>query len=157
MNKFIILLLVTVGLFSCDMENRKPEYKRFENVQVKNFTVNNITITADAIIFNPNGVSIFLNKTEIDVFANDIKVSHISQTEHTEITKKSEFKIPLKAKFKPQDLVKDEGSILDILSSGLKSFTDKNMDLKFVGTATFQVAGIPFDVPIEYEEKVDLR
>ena len=156
MNKFIILLLITVGLYSCDIENRKPEYKRFENVQVQDFTANRIVISADIIIFNPNGISAFLNKIEIDVFVNDIEVSHISQTKKTEITKNSEFNIPLNAKFKPQDLIKKEASILDIISISLKSFQDKNIYLKFVGTATFEVAGLPFDVPIEYEEKVDL-
>lgn len=157
MNKFIILLLVTVGLFSCDIENRKPEYKRIENVQVVDFTARNIVITADAVVFNPNGVSAFLNRVDINVFANDIKVTNISQTKNTEITKKSEFKIPLKASFKPKDLVKDEGSILDMISSGLKSYQEKTIDLRFKGFATFQVAGVAFDVPIEYAETVDLK
>lgn len=157
MNKFILLLLITVSLFSCDMDSRKPEYKRFENVQVKDFTAQNIIITADAVVYNPNGVSAFLNKIEIDVFANDIEVSHISQTKNTEITKKSEFNIPLKARFKLQDLVKDEGSILDILSGGLNAYKNKTIDLKFEGFATFQVAGVSFDVPIEYEEVVKLQ
>lgn len=157
MNKYAYFLFLTIFLFSCDMENRKPEYKRVENVQLKKFTAQKIEITADIIIFNPNGVSVYLNKTEIDVFANDIKVSHISQTENTEITKKSEFKIPLKAKFKPKDLIKNEGSVLDLFSNALKSLKNKKIDLRYSGKATFMVAGIEIDVPIDYEDVIELK
>ena len=156
MKNILYILVFSLFVFSCNIENKKPEYRQIENVQVKDFSENNITITADAIVFNPNNVSVFLQNTEIDVFANEIKVSHISQTENTEITKKSEFKIPLKANFKLQDLIKDEASILDILSNALNTYKDKKIALKFNGTATFKIAGIEFDVPIEHTEIVNL-
>jgi len=156
MKNILYILVFSLFVFSCNIENKKPEYRQIENVQVKDFSENNITITADAIVFNPNNVSVFLQNTEIDVFANEIKVSHISQTENTEITKKSEFKIPLKANFKLQDLIKDEASILDILSNALNTYKDKKIALEFNGTATFKIAGIEFDVPIEHTEIVNL-
>lgn len=154
---FFFLLATAFFIFSCNIENKKPEFKRIENVQIKDFTAQNIEITADAIIFNPNPISIFLINTELDVFANEIKVSQISQTKNTEITKKSEFTIPLIAKFKLQDLLKDEASIMDIISSSLNTYKDKKINMKYIGKATFKVAGISFDVPIEQEEIVELK
>ena len=158
MNKFLLFLLVsTTLLFSCDIENRKPEFKRVENVKVNSVSARHTEVTADIIVYNPNSVSIFLNTTEIDVFANEMKISHISQTANTEITKKSEFKIPIKANMNLMDLIKDESSVLNIINSSLSTFKDKKIELNFTGTAQFQVAGISFDVPIEYQEIVELN
>lgn len=157
MNKVLLFLISSVLLFSCDIENRKPEFKRVENVKVKSLSTTLTEVTADIIVYNPNGVSVTLNTTEIDVFANDLKISHISQTKNTEITKKSEFKIPLKANLNLMDLIKDESSILNIINSGLSSYKDKKIDLNFTGTAQFQVAGIAFDVPIEHQEVVEIK
>ena len=157
MKNYIVLFLTVLIFSSCNFESRKPEFKKIKNVKVVNFSINNTVITADAILYNPNGVSIFLNKTEVDIFANDIKVSHVSQTENTEITKKSEFKIPLKAKFKLSDLVKDKSSILDIITSGINTLEDQTIDLRYVGFATFQLAGVEIEIPIDYEESVELK
>lgn len=150
-------MLSTTLLFSCDIENRKPEFKRVENVNVKSLSTTLTEVTADVVVYNPNGVSVFLNTTEIDVFANEMKISHISQTQHTEITKKSEFKIPIKANMNLMDLIKDESSVLNLINSSLSGFKDKKIDLNFTGTAQFEVAGISFDVPIEYQEVVELK
>lgn len=157
MNKIILFLIATTFLFSCDIENRKPEFKRVENVNVKSLSATLTEVTADVVVYNPNGVSVFLNSTEIDVFANDLKITHISQTENTEITKKSEFKIPIKANMNLMDLIKDEASVLNIINSSLSGFKDKKVDLNFTGTAQFKVAGISFDVPIDYQEVVELK
>ncbi len=157
MRNYLSIFIISIVFLSCNLDNRKPEYKRVENLQLVDFRANKIIIKADAIIYNPNGISIYLNKTEIDVFANDIKVSHISQAEKTEILKKSEFKIPLKVIFNPKDLVESKGSIIDILSNVLKSLENNKIDLKFKGKATFQVAKLEFDVPIEYEDELLLK
>ena len=55
------------------------------------------------------------------------------------------------------DLIKDESSVLNIINSSLSTFKDKKIELNFTGTAQFQVAGISFDVPIEYQEIVELN
>lgn len=148
---------MTLGLSACNIENRKPEFKRFENLKVKSISSTIYDIDADVVVYNPNGVSVYLNKTDIEVFANEIKISTIKQTNRTEVSKESEFSIPLKANLNVMDLVKDESSVLNIINSSISAFKDKKVDLKFNGTAEFEVAGVKFDVPIEYEEIVNLK
>lgn len=156
MKYLFIIIASSIFLYSCNLENKKPEFKRFENVKISNLSSNTLKISAELIVYNPNNISVYLNNTEVDVFVNNIKVSHVSQTENTEILKKSEFKIPLKVNFNLNDLIKNESSIIDIISGSVNVFKDKKIDLKYIGTATFKIANIEFDVPIKYEETLAL-
>lgn len=157
MKKIIAIAFVLVSISACNLNNRKPTFKRVENVEVVKATLMNTVITADAVVYNPNGVSVYLNKTEIDVFANEVLVTHISQTEHTEISKKSEFNIPLKANFALNKLLEDGNMISNLLNGGLKALKNETIDLQYKGTATFEVAGVEFDVPIDYTDEVVLK
>lgn len=154
---FLFIILSSIGISACNFENKKPEFKRIENLNVKSLSTTITEITADLVVYNPNNVSVFLNKTEIDVFANEIKISQISQTKNTEIRKKSEFKIPIKANLNLIDLIKNESSILNLINSSISSFENKKIDLNFSGTAKFETAGIGFDVPIEYQEVIEFK
>lgn len=157
MRKIITFIILIIVLFSCDIQYKEPEFKRIENIFVEKISDKNITITSDVVFFNPNNVSAFLTGAELDVIANEVKVSHISQTTNIEISKQSEFKAPVKANFKPSELVKDKSSIIDLISGGLEYFKNKTIDIKYVGTLQFKVAGIKFNVPLEFEEKVKVK
>ena len=157
MYKIITFSLLITLFISCDIQYKEPEFKRIENIFVEKISDKNITITSDVVFFNPNNVSVYLIGTELDVIANEVKVSHIYQTANTEIPKQSEFKTPIKVNFKPSELVKNKSSIIDLISGGLEYLKDKTIDIKYVGTLEFKVAGIKFDVPVEFEEKVKLK
>ncbi|MGB0886347.1 MAG: LEA type 2 family protein [Chitinophagales bacterium] len=156
-NTLIYILFIAMALSACNIEDRKPEFKRFENLNVKSISSTIYDIDADVIVYNPNSISVYLNNTDIDVFANEVKISTIKQTNKTEVSKKSEFSIPLKANLSLKDLVKNESSVLNIINSSLSAYKDKKIDLKFIGTAEFEVGGIKFDIPIEYDEVVNLK
>ncbi len=155
--KKLVLLLMSVTLLSCNFENRKPEFKRFENIVVEKFTSSKIIINADAIVYNPNGISIYLNKTEIDVIVDEKKVSHISQTNSTEISKNSEFKVPIKATFKPSDLFDKKATILDIVLKYKDKLKNKNINLNYDGNMEFGVGEFTFAIPVEYQQEVLLK
>lgn len=153
----VFLLLCSVAFFACNIDNKKPEFKRIENLDVKSLNTTLTEITADVVVYNPNGVSAKLNTMEIDVFANELKVTHISQTKNISIAKKTEFIVPIKANINLMDLINNESSILNLINTGLSGFQEKKIDLNFVGTAEFEVAGVKFDIPISYQEVVELN
>jgi len=158
MKKTILFLLLSgILLFSCTLDNKKPEFRRIENLEVKSLNTILTEITADVVVYNPNGVSAKLNTMEIDVFANELKLTHISQTNNISIAKKTEFIVPLKANMNLMDLIKNESSIINLINSGLSGFTEKKIDLNFVGTAEFEVAGLKLDIPISHKEVIELN
>ena len=154
--KHFLFLLLTITIFSsCNTDAIEPKFQKIENISVSDLTANKVQINADAVIYNPNPISVFLNNVELDVFANDLKVSHISQTKQTEIAKKDNFNIPLSVSFNPTTLFKD--NLMGLLESALGAYQQEKVELKFIGYAQFEVKGIKFTVPIEYEDEILLK
>lgn len=153
----LFILLSSVFFLSCNIEKQKPQFRGIENVNVKSLQTTLTEVSADVVVYNPNSVSIKLNRIEIDVFANEIKLSHISQTKSVSIEKKSEHKIPIKSNINLIDLIQNESSILNIINSSLSGFQEKKVNLDFVGTSEFEIAGLKFVLPIKYQEVIELN
>lgn len=154
MRIYLLPLFFTL-LMACNTDAVKPKFKNIQNIIVEDLNYNNITINADAVVYNPNPVSIYLNNVDVDIFVNDVKVSHVSQTAKTEIKKKDNFNIPLKTSFTPKKLLEDNWA--GLLSGALNSLQNKQVDVKYTGTATFDVKGIEFSIPINGLEEIVLK
>lgn len=48
MNKFLLLSTLLIGITSCSI-SKKPEFKYVDNIEVKNVSMRNITLKADAV------------------------------------------------------------------------------------------------------------
>ena len=117
-NRSILALSILFLFAACNTEAIEPKFQKVENIIVNDLTVSNVMISGDAVIYNPNPVSIYLNEVEVAIFANNIEVGHVNQSKQTEIAKKSDFSIPLTAKFNPQKLFKGNlRGLLEILMS----------------------------------------
>jgi LEA14-like dessication related protein len=149
---FLILLFL---LSACKTKAIEPKFQKIENIVVTDLKATNVTITADAIIYNPNPVSIFLNTVELDVFANELNVGHLKQTKQTEIAKKDNFNIPVAVSFNPTALFQD--NLMGLLEAALSSYQGEKIELKFIGYAQFELKGVKFTVPIKYEDKILLK
>ncbi|MCB9226277.1 MAG: LEA type 2 family protein [Chitinophagales bacterium] len=154
MKKYLLPLFL-IFLAACSTEAVKPKFKTIQNIVVEDLNYTNITINADAVVFNPNPVSIYLNNVDVDIFVNEVLVSHVSQTAKTEIKKKDNFNIPLKTSFTPKQLLKDNWA--GLLSGALNSLQNKQVDVKYTGSATFDVKGIEFSIPIDGTEEIILK
>ncbi len=140
---------------ACNREAVEPKFQKIENITVDDLTATKVSISADAVVYNPNPVSVYLNSIDLDVFANDMKVGKVVQTKQTEIAKKDNFAIPLNISFNPKELFKD--NLYGLLESALNSYTQQKVQLSFVGSAQFEVKGIKFMVPITYEDEILLK
>lgn len=155
MKNTLFFLLSLIALSACNRDAIEPKFQKIENIVVKDLTASKVQIDADAVVYNPNPVSIQLNNIEIDVFANDLKVSHVSQSKMTVIAKRDNFNIPLSLSFNPTELFQD--NLIGLLESALGSYQQQKVDLTFIGYAQFEVKGIKFTVPIEYEDEILLK
>ncbi|MCD8528966.1 MAG: LEA type 2 family protein [Chitinophagales bacterium] len=118
---------------------------------VKNLSASNVEIEGVAVFYNPNYVGINVDKIDIDIFANDILVGHVAQSEPTEIAKRSNFYLPMKVSFNPQKLFKDD--LQSILNAALNSYLNSKVDLRYEGKASFNVKKLPFSIPIKLRRR----
>lgn len=140
--------------FSCSSP-QEPVFKTLDNVKTTKANAQEITVTAEAVYFNPNGISLTLSATDIDVFANDVEVAKIAQDLAAEIPAKSEFRIPLTFSAKPRDIYqKDKGGLI---GGALNALLNKKVDVRYSGTVTVKMLGIPYTSEIDYEEVVSLK
>ncbi|MCB0510353.1 MAG: LEA type 2 family protein [Bacteroidetes bacterium] len=150
-----MLFLLSLLWYSCNTEAIEPKFQRVENIEIIDLNANKVSIIGEAVLYNPNPVSIFLDSIELDAFANELKVGHISQTKRSEISKKSEFAIPLSLEFNPNSLVND--NLFSLLESAFNAYALQKIELEFKGYASFDVKGFRFKVPISYSDEILLK
>lgn len=147
------LLLLATFLISCS-NPMNPEFKTMENVKFKSASISkklNFTLTADAIFYNPNVVGINISALDLDIMINKKKVSKIRQDVSAKIASKSDFKLPVEFDVPLTEVFKDlELSLGDI-------FKKQEIDYHIKGTATVNVAGIDIEIPVDYEDKEELK
>lgn len=155
MKNYSLLIVLSLFWFSCNTEAIEPKFERVQNLNIVELNANKVNITGEAVLYNPNPISIYLDSIELDAYANELKVGHISQTKRSEISKKSEFAIPLSVVFNPSSLVQD--NLFSLLESALNAYALEKVELEFKGYASFDVKGIRFKVPISYTDEILLK
>lgn len=153
--RYLFLFITLVSLAACSTEAVEPKFQKIENIKVVDITSNNVRIDADAVIYNPNPVTVYLNKIEVEIFANNTKVGNVLQTQQVDIPKKDNFYVPLEVSFNPKELFKD--NLGGLLESAMNSYLNKKVDMLYQGYAQFEVKGITFDIPFTYEEEIKLE
>ncbi len=155
MKKSLLSLFILLLLGSCNTDAIEPKFQKVENIVVRDLSATKVNIEADAVVYNPNSVSIFMNSIELDVYANETLVGHVSQTRQTEIAKKDNFSIPLAVSFNPTRMFKDNP--MGLLESAVNAYTNQKVTLELEGSAQFEVKGISFNVPIAYQGEILLK
>lgn len=153
MKKYFPLLITLISIASCSGP-KEPEFLRIENIKTEEKGKFDYQVKADFIMFNPNSIGAKLIKTELEIFANNIKVGVANQRIYSEVPANSEFTIPVDCTFGIKDIMADQGGSLGGL---LNAVLEKKIDLKYTGTIRLKVAGVEFDVPVEHEQEVVLK
>lgn len=153
MKYYIPTLLILLQLFSCSGP-KEPEFLRIENLKTEQKSKMDYKVTADFIMFNPNSIGAKLIKTDLDIFVNKVKVGNANQRIYSEVPANAEFTIPVDCTFGIKDIMADQGGSLGGL---LNAVLEKKLDLKYEGTIRLKVAGIEFDVPVEYEQEIVIK
>jgi LEA14-like dessication related protein len=150
--QFYFLLLVI--LFSACSAPQEPIFKNISNIRSTNISTKKITITAAAIYHNPNSVGGELSAIDIAVDVNGINTAKIVQDVAIKVPAQSEFSVPLTFDAAPLDIFENNrnGVIGGILNAALS----RKVNLHYRGEVRMKIAGIPYTLPIDYEEEVKL-
>ncbi len=139
-------------LASCS-KPQSPEFKKIDNIEVREFTFKNVVLKADAHFYNPNKKGIMLKSTDIDVLIDEILVGKVNQDVETKIEGMSDCVLPLVVNFPPEKILKGKG----FLDSFLTAVTQKEVLVNYKGNVTVEILGIGVKVPVNGQEKVVIK
>ena len=143
MNKYYILLFLV--FFSC-----KPiepvEFIEIKNVKVDNLADNEIKISADLILNNPNKVKIIISQINIGIYAEDILLVKIDDNNKLELSNSTDTKINIQGDIDVKNLEKflNQRGIALLLRN-------ENISLKFKGAIEVKAYGIKDVIDIDYQ------
>jgi hypothetical protein len=126
-----------------------------ERVHVDMISTGRITIMADAVGYNPNALGGTLERTNIQVYANDLPVATIVQDLGAPLDPQADFRIPLQFDTSPRALFQDEAG--GLLQGIVNAVVDRQVDLRYEGTLIVTMAGLEWEVPVAYEETVAIK
>ena len=148
--------LASLLLIICCISCSKPEIPEFVGVtdlQITEVQGTNVGISGNLEYFNSNSISGKLLHLDVEVFINKIPITIINKDYDQTIEAKSAFKIPIETTFSLSDLLNHQSILGDILNI----MTIKKFTIHYKGTAQMEIAKIPFPVPFDYEEEIELE
>jgi hypothetical protein len=153
MCKQICFLLLVFFLSACSAP-QEPIFLKINNIRSTNVSTRKITITAEAVYHNPNSVGGELSAIDVQVEVNGIDAAKIIQDVAIAVPARSEFSVPLTFDAAPLDIFENDrnGVIGGILNAALS----RKVMLHYRGEVSMKIAGIPYRLPIDYEEEVKL-
>lgn len=149
-NYLFVSIFLVISITSCKVYE-DPEFRDIENLSIKKFGKNEIVVTADAILYNPNRVSITLNEIDLNISVNNIEVNHFKQTQSSKINGRKEFRLPVEISFPTKKIFDNLLSTLAILQN------KQELEIKYEGQVRFKAIGINFKVPVDYEGKIGFK
>lgn len=148
---FLMFLLL---LSSCTV-NKAPEFIGIENLKFSEKTNDAIELNADLKFHNPNDIGCELSEVDIDVKVNDVSVGKLSELQMTKIDKNNDFSIPTTIQISPKEFF---GSNLGgLLGGALNAILNKEIKVNYSGKVKLKKLGIPFEIPIDKDEVVQLK
>ncbi|MCK5401164.1 MAG: hypothetical protein KAJ28_05975 [Flavobacteriaceae bacterium] len=153
MRKICYLLFLSFITFSCSF-TEKPEFINIENVRVQSANLSKIVINADAVFENLNDIGGNLELKNLEVFANNVKVSTINSKKFN-VPIKDKFSIPIKVSFSPKQIFDDQKK--GLLSNIFNSIANKEVVLDYKGVITYSLGDFSYDYNINYSDKVVLK
>ncbi|WP_299220686.1 hypothetical protein [uncultured Aquimarina sp.] len=153
MKKLLLLSTIFAVITSCSV-SKKPEFKYVANIDVKNISMRNVTIKADAVFNNPNNLNGKLSVDDIHVFVDNIDVGTISSQEF-DVPSKKEFTIPLEGTFSLSKIYKENKN--NLLGSVLKMAQTDSLLIHYKGNIRYHLGNFSYPYKIDKEQKISLN
>ncbi len=134
------LLLYLILTFSCSAP-KDLEFREFKNLSLQKVGFSGTTLKVDLVYFNPNKMSLELNRTDLDIYVNDNFFGHSTQNIQVKIPRKQVFSIPLAV----------EVDMKNLLKNSLAGLLNKEVTIRVVGKIKVGKAGVFKTFPLDYK------
>jgi len=125
-----------------------------DNVVVKNVSLRNVTLSANAVFHNPNNLKGKLSIDNIHIFVDNIDVGVIS-SESFSVPSKNEFSIPLEGTFSLSKIYSNNKN--DLLSSVLSAIKRDSVDIQYKGSIRYHLGSFSYPYKIDKSQKIALQ
>lgn len=144
--RFILGVITVLLIISCENAYEEVVFMEINNVKILNAASENLELTGDCVLFNPNGVGLDLTKAKFDVFVNGRKTVEINQDLDIEMPANEEFILPLRATMSPKDFYGEKGK--GLFAATLQVLAKQKVDIKYKGTINAGKGIVNFEVPV---------
>ena len=138
--------LAIIFLFLIGCKPIEPvNFVEVQNVKINSSTDNQINISAEIVLDNPNKFKITIEYIDVDIFAEDIILVDINENEPRELSESSQTTVNITGEVNLKNLeefLNKKG--LAIILGG------DDVSLKFVGTIQAKAYGIKDEIDINY-------
>lgn len=154
MKKINVLLIATLCLFvACQEMAKEPVFKEMTNIKVADFKGDIVTLKADALFNNPNLFGVQIIKTDVQVEVNGNKVGKVNQVKAAEMPAMSDFSVPVEIEFDTNKVFKSGG----FWGKALEVLANRSLKVKYNGTVTVKALEIELELPIDFENEIELN
>lgn len=151
--KTLFRILLCMIMVSCKV-NEKPEFKAVENITVKDINGSTVTISAEALYFNPNHIGGTIKKVDLDLFMDGIKISDV-EAQPFEINSQENFRIPLTAKVPHSKLFGKSGK--QLLGNLINAALNNTVKVSYKGIITLDLGALDYDYTLDETLELNLR
>lgn len=148
--KNFLFIFPLICLIGCK-EPEVPVLKEIRNIKIGSVLNNELYVTGEAVIINPNSFKAMLNEIDLNVSIDGQQIAIIEEVQEYLILPNEDSPIPLRGRI---DLKAVEG-ILN--KQGLKILLGEELPIRFEGMARAKVKGVNMKIPIRFSDKINLR
>ena len=149
--KTILFFVLSLSFMVSCSPPKEPEFRDVTNVNVKNFSTSSVTISADAILYNPNKMAAVLKEINVVVWIDGKEVGTVQQESNIEVKGMEEFAVPLELSFSPNKIFDN------VLSGAMSLLSNKKFTIEYKGYIRVKIAGITIKVPVNDKTSIRLR
>ncbi len=144
---FIFPLICFVGC----KEPEAPVLKEIRNIKVGNVLNNELYVSGEAVIINPNSFKAMLNEIDLNVSIDGQQIAVIEEESEYLILPNEDSPIPLRGRI-------DLRAVEKIMNKqGLKILLGEELPIQFEGMAHAKVKGVNMKIPIRFSDRINLR
>lgn len=151
--RIFMLLFIVMCYMGCSSVVEKPEIRDIKNLNVEKSSMQEIVISGDVVIYNPNAVAGTLSSMDIDVFNKQILLGTLNHNNEVRIPPNDEIAIPISISTSPKNLL-DKKS--DLISGALQMLLDKTIEVSFKGNVQLKFAKIPFNLDVDQDKVLNI-
>lgn len=150
---FFLGIVTVLSVASCQTIT-EPYPKSFTPISIEKIDLSEVVLQAEMTYFNPNPIGGRLKEVYLNVYANEVYVSDVTQDLDTEIKPNAEFIIPIEITVPVKSLLSKDSGLIGGLVNAL---TSRKVKVKYSGTATINFAKVDIDVVISKEDELDIK
>ncbi len=134
-------LLVCILLFSACHSPKDLEFREFKNLRLQKLGFSSTQLKVDLVYYNPNNMSLELNRTDLDVYLGNTYFGHSAQNVQVKIPNRKLFIVPLVV----------DVDMKNLLKNSLTTLLKKEVTIRVVGKIRIGKAGVFKTFPLDYQ------